>query len=63
MFLLQSFSLVFELRPIGSMLAKQRSGLLGVNFRDLDKMFDLKLLAFRNPACFVRFSLHVDTHC
>lgn len=45
------------------MLAKQRSGLLGVNFRDLDKMFDPKLLAFRNPACFVRFSLHVDTHC
>lgn len=44
------------------MLAKQRSGLPGVNFRDLDKMFDLKLLAFRNPAC-IRFSLHVDTHC
>lgn len=39
------------------MLAKQRSCLLGVNFRELDQMFDLKFLAFRNPACIVRFSL------
>ncbi|WP_206521614.1 hypothetical protein, partial [Mesorhizobium sp. M7A.F.Ca.US.014.04.1.1] len=34
--------------------------LLGVNFRELDQMFDLKVLALRNPACLVRFSLHLD---